>query len=44
MNREERIAALKSEVEKRILVMDGAFGTMIQGNPVAAPDLAAGAA
>ncbi len=31
MTRDERIAALKSEAEKRILVMDGAFGTMIQG-------------
>ncbi|MEG6509091.1 homocysteine S-methyltransferase family protein [Methyloligella sp. 2.7D] len=30
MTREERIAYLKSEVEKRILILDGAMGTMIQ--------------
>lgn len=30
MTRDERITALKSEAAKRILVMDGAFGTMIQ--------------
>ncbi len=30
MTRDERIAALKAEADKRILVMDGAFGTMIQ--------------
>ena len=30
MTRDERIAALKEEAKKRILVMDGAFGTMIQ--------------
>ena len=31
MTRDDRIAALKSEAQRRILVMDGAFGTMIQG-------------
>ncbi len=30
MNREERIAYLKSEVKKRILILDGGMGTMIQ--------------
>ena len=30
MTREERIAALKREAEKRILILDGAMGTMIQ--------------
>lgn len=30
MNREERVAALRSAARKRILVLDGAFGTMIQ--------------
>ena len=31
MTREQRIEALKQAVSKRILVLDGAFGTMIQG-------------
>ncbi len=31
MNRQERLAALKGAVNRRILVLDGAFGTMIQG-------------
>jgi 5-methyltetrahydrofolate--homocysteine methyltransferase len=30
MTREERIAALKSEAKQRILILDGAMGTMIQ--------------
>jgi 5-methyltetrahydrofolate--homocysteine methyltransferase len=30
MTREERIAALKREAKKRILILDGAMGTMIQ--------------
>jgi 5-methyltetrahydrofolate--homocysteine methyltransferase len=30
MTRDERIAALKREAEKRILILDGAMGTMIQ--------------
>ncbi|ODA69048.1 Methionine synthase [Methyloligella halotolerans] len=30
MTREERIAYLKSEVKKRILILDGGMGTMIQ--------------
>ena len=30
MTRDDRITALKAEADKRILVMDGAFGTMIQ--------------
>lgn len=31
MNREERIAHLKEEIKHRVLVLDGAMGTMIQG-------------
>jgi 5-methyltetrahydrofolate--homocysteine methyltransferase len=31
MNREERIARLKEEIKHRVLVLDGAMGTMIQG-------------
>ena len=31
MNREERLAHLKEEVKHRVLVLDGAMGTMIQG-------------
>jgi len=31
MNREERIAHLKDEIKHRVLVLDGAMGTMIQG-------------
>ena len=30
MTREERIAALKREAKQRILILDGAMGTMIQ--------------
>jgi len=30
MTREERIAALKREAQQRILILDGAMGTMIQ--------------
>ena len=30
MTREERIAALKREAKERILILDGAMGTMIQ--------------
>lgn len=29
MNREERIAHLKEEIKHRVLVLDGAMGTMI---------------
>lgn len=31
MTRDERIALLKKEIDQRILVLDGAMGTMIQG-------------
>ncbi len=31
MTREERIARLKREITERVLVLDGAMGTMIQG-------------
>lgn len=31
MNREERLAHLKEEIKHRVLVLDGAMGTMIQG-------------
>ena len=31
MNRDERIAHLKSDIKNRVLVLDGAMGTMIQG-------------
>jgi 5-methyltetrahydrofolate--homocysteine methyltransferase len=31
MNREQRLAALEKAARERILVLDGAFGTMIQG-------------
>ena len=30
MTREERVATLKREAKKRILILDGAMGTMIQ--------------
>ena len=31
MNREQRLKALEQAARERILVIDGAFGTMIQG-------------
>src|SRR5258706_875390 len=38
MNRNERIAALSAAVEKRILILDGAMGTMIQRHKLVEAD------
>jgi 5-methyltetrahydrofolate--homocysteine methyltransferase len=38
MTRDERIATLKSEIRGRVLVLDGAMGTMIQGYKLAEAD------
>lgn len=38
MNRDERIAILKSDIKGRVLVLDGAMGTMIQGYKLSEAD------
>lgn len=38
MNRDERIATLKSDIKGRVLVLDGAMGTMIQGYKLSEAD------
>lgn len=41
MNRDERIAHLKNDIKSRVLVLDGAMGTMIQGYKLTEADFAA---